>query len=421
MHVHSTLGILLVLTVTCFLTIFKSSVYLLSMEKIDNQYAKDVHVVQQVPQLHGISPELLPNLMHNLPGMAYRCRNDSKWSMLFVSEGSLELTGYDANELLNNAVLSYNDLIHQEDRDMVRKAINDAVKNRKQFQIEYRITHRSGELRWVLEKGNAVYDKQYHPTCLDGFITDITARKNAEEEVKRVANNLSELNATKDRFISLLAHDLQNPVYAIISLSEFVAENFSSFGRAEVEDALLQVHNAARGIYTLLENLLDWARLQVGQISCQKEFVSLIKSINYAMDHYRKSANQKGVAMEFVHEEDVFVESDLRLLTSILRNLISNAVKYSYPKSKIRVSLSSHKDWAEVCVSDNGMGISRRHLQNIFRIDNDFRQYGTANESGSGLGLILVDSFARILGAKISVESKLNHGSKFYLRLPRKI
>lgn len=369
----------------------------------------------------GINPELLPNLMHNLPGMAYRCKNDSKWSMLFISEGSVELTGYHSFELLHNKIISYDDLIVEEDRHFVRETINTAVVKRTQFQMEYRIQHKDGSLRWVWEKGNAVYDKHHNPIFLDGFITDVSLRRKAEEDLKQAAQNLVELNGMKDRFFSILAHDLQNPVYAIISLSEFVAENFNSFGRAEIEDALLQVHSAARGVYTLLENLLDWARLQSGQIVPQKEYVSLVKATNYALDHYRKAASQKGIDLKFDFEQDLMVNCDIRLLSSIIRNLLSNAIKYSYPKSVVHVRLRFRDNEAELCVEDNGVGISRKHLQKLFRIDNDLRQYGTSNESGSGLGLILVDNYSRLMGMTIKVESKLNHGSKFRLLIPGRI
>lgn len=359
--------------------------------------------------------------MHNLPGMAYRCKNDAQWSMVFLSEGSLELTGYAASDLVGNHLLCYDDIIVEEDRDYVRRAIDTAVENRTQFQMEYRIRAKSGTIKWVWEKGNAVYDKHNTPVYLDGFIIDVSARRKAEDDLKKAAQDMIELNATKDRFFSLLAHDLQNPVYAIISLSEFIAENFGSFDKREIEDAMLQVNSAARGIYTLLENLLDWARLQSGQVVCQKEFVSLSKAVSYAIDHYAKAAAQKGINIEFDQEHDFMVESDLRLLSSILRNLLSNALKYSYPKSSVRISLSSNNGTPQISVTDYGIGISRRHLQKIFRIDNELRQYGTANESGSGLGLILVKSFAELISAEISVESKLNHGSTFSLRLLGKI
>lgn len=391
------------------------------MEKTQDATNPESELKHLSSEVQGISGALIPNLMHNLPGMAYRCKNDAQWSMVFLSEGSLELTGYAASDLVGNHLLCYDDIIVEEDRDFVRRAIDTAVENRTQFQMEYRIRAKSGTIKWVWEKGNAVYDKHNTPVYLDGFIIDVSARRKAEDDLKKAAQDMIELNATKDRFFSLLAHDLQNPVYAIISLSEFIAENFGSFDKREIEDAMLQVNSAARGIYTLLENLLDWARLQSGQVVCQKEFVSLSKAVSYAIDHYAKAAAQKGINIEFDQEHDFMVESDLRLLSSILRNLLSNALKYSYPKSSVRISLSSNNGTPQISVTDYGIGISRRHLQKIFRIDNELRQYGTANESGSGLGLILVKSFAELISAEISVESKLNHGSTFSLRLLGKI
>lgn len=391
------------------------------MEEIKSEINENPFLKPEKPASKGIGPELLPNLMHNLPGMAFRCMNDSEWSMLFISEGCVDLTGYCADDLIDNTALSYNDLILEEDRHLVRKTINDAVQRRIQYQLEYRIVGKNGKIKWVWEKGNAVYDSNHKPTSLDGFIIDVSARRSAEEELKQAAENLSELNATKDRFFSLLAHDLQNPVYAIISLSEFVAENYDNFGRAEIEDAFLQVNSAARGIFTLLENLFDWAKLQAGKMETQKEIVSMTKTIGYAIEHYRKSSMQKGIEIIFEHEEDCMVESDMRMLSSIFRNLISNALKYSYPQSKIIVELKSDNAQIWISVKDQGIGISRRQLQKIFRIDNEIRQYGTANESGSGLGLILVESFAKLLDAEIQVESKLNQGSKFTLTLPRRI
>lgn len=371
--------------------------------------------------LRGISPELLPNLMHNLPGMAYRCKFDENFTMLFLSEGSVELTEYEAGDMLYAKNISYDDITHPEDRDRVRETILSAVKHHTQYQMEYRIITKSGLTKWVWEKGNAVYDQNMNPIYLDGFITDVSARRNAEDNLQKAADDLAELNATKDRFFSLLAHDLQNPVYAIISLSEFISENYQKFDAREIEDAMLQVNSAARGIYTLLENLLDWARLQSGELESQTEFVSLSKAISYAVDHHARAASQKGIALEIEQDSDMMVECDLRLLTSILRNMISNALKYSYPKSSVKVVLRKYEGRAEISVIDNGVGIARKHLEKIFRIDNELRQYGTANESGSGLGLILVSSFARLIGAEVKVESKLNHGSTFTLLLGGKI
>ncbi len=392
--------------------------YLNTMEEFESKKNVKPLLKQNIALLRGSSPGLLPNLMHNLPGMAYRCENDAEWSMLFISEGCSDLTGYKVDELIHNTALSYNDLILAEDRQGVRKVIDEAVKLRTQYQTEYRITCKNGAIKWVWEKGNAVYDGNRNPTFLDGFIIDVSARRLAEEELKQAAKELSELNVTKDRFFSLVAHDLQNPVYAIISLSEFVAENYDSFSRPEVEDALLQLNSAGRGIYTLLENLLDWVKLQTGQMQIQQEFVSLTKTMGYAIEHYSKFSERKGIEIVFEHGEDCLVETDIRMLSSIFRNLISNALKYSHPQSTIHVQHKREDTRIYISVKDNGIGISRPQLKNIFKIDSEHRRYGTANESGSGLGLILVDNFVKLLGAEIQVESKLNHGTKFTLTLP---
>ena len=369
----------------------------------------------------GILPEMLPNLLHNLPGMVYRCLNDSKWTMLYISEGCKDLTGYTAEELISNATRSYNDLVFEDDREYVAKSVYEGVQSRTYFQMEYRIIDRDGIQKWVMEKGNAVYDEQGRVVHLDGFISDITARKKAEEELKKVATDMVELNATKDRFLSLIAHDLQNPVYAIISLSDFLNENQQNFQALEISSFLQQINSAAKGIYTLLENLLDWARLQTNKIYIQKDFFSVSKAIRYAMDHFSQIAAQKKIELIFSESEDVMLECDLRLVSSILRNLISNAIKYSFPGSKVIIRLEKKDQYAEISVTDKGVGISRRHIQKIFRIDNEYRQPGTANETGSGLGLILVHGFAELIGAEISVESKLNHGSQFKLKLQWRI
>jgi len=213
-------------------------------------------------------PEMLANLMHNLPGMAYRCLYDDSWTMLFLSEGSTYITGYPASEILYNEVVSYDNLIYEDDREYVRRCVDEAVQKRTQFQMEYRIIDSQGEIRWVWEKGAAVYDAANKPIWLDGFISDVTARKRMEEELKSVASNLVELNATKDKFFSLLAHDLQNPVYAIISLSEFLSSNYSSFTEIEMLGFVNQINVSAQSLYTLLENLLDWAKTQTRQSNC---------------------------------------------------------------------------------------------------------------------------------------------------------
>jgi PAS domain S-box-containing protein len=383
----------------------------------NNDVKSAINPVLPLPDMH--LPELIANLMGNLPGLAYRCLYDQDWSMIFLSQGCLALTGYSEKELANKRIRTFDDLIIEEDKDYVRMAVDEAVAEHRQFQMEYRITHRDGSIRWVWEQGSAVYSDQGKVLYLDGFIADISKRKHIEQELKDVAGHLVELNATKDKFFSLVAHDLQNPVYAIISLSEFLEINHASFTTTELTGFINQINVSAKNIYSLLENLLDWARSQTGKIRVQREYFSLPKLINSVIEYFRPGTTEKDIVIMFNCQEDIMVESDSRLLISILRNLLSNAIKYSYPGSKVKIQVLQSDMELEISVIDKGTGISRRFLDKIFRIDNELRALGTNHEEGSGLGLILVKSFADILGARVQATSKINQGSTFSIILKR--
>lgn len=363
-------------------------------------------------------PELVANLMRNLPGMAYRCKNDEFWTMIFLSEGCHAVTGYLASELLHNTTLSYNDLIHKEDRGYVRRCVDEAISNHTRFQMEYRIVGKNGDIRWVWEQGNAIYSADNTVMFLDGYLAEITSRKQIEEEIKQVAKSMVELNATKDKFFSLIAHDLQNPVYAILSLSEFLAANLQNLSPADLTSFATQIQISAKGIYALLENLLDWTKSQTGKIKVQVEYLSLPKLVSFLIDQFQPTANEKHVSLEFIVTDDVVVESDSHLLTTVLRNLISNAIKYSHLNSVVSIYLFHQKNTVHLEVTDKGIGISKRNIGKIFSIDNEVRMPGTKKEPGSGLGLILAKDFADKIGAELSVNSKLNKGSTFTLKMP---
>ncbi len=338
-----------------------------------------------------------------------------------MSEGCQALTGYYPSELLNNELRSFNDLIYEDDRDYVRRCVDEAINKRIRFQMEYRLRDKAGEIRWVWEQGNAIYNAEGEVVYLDGYIADITQRKLIEEQIKQAAQSMVELNATKDKFFSLIAHDLQNPVFAILSLSEFLSANLHNLSMQDLSSFAMQIQVSAKGIYALLENLLDWTKSQTGKIKLQFEYLSLPKLVAFLIDQFQPQAMEKSINLEFVVTEDIVLESDSHLLTTIIRNLLSNAIKYSHPHSVVSIELFRYKDLVVLEVTDKGIGISRRNLDKIFSIDNEIRMPGTKKEPGSGLGLILAKDFADKLGAKLSVVSKLNKGSTFRLALPLKL
>ena len=370
-----------------------------------------------VKSFNVLLPEMMSNLLHNLPGIAYRCKNDSKWTMIFLSEACFTLTGYQPEELLYNSLRSFEDIIYEEDRSLVRSAVNQGVSQKTQFQIMYRIITKEGSHKWVWEQGNAVYDQHHNPQYLDGYIVNINEWKQSELENENKNKQLSELNATKDKFFSLIAHDLQNPVYAIITLSTYARENFAQFSVDEILDVIKQIDDSAKNLRSLLENLLHWSRSQTGRLKIQNERIAVASLFQICTSHLESQASLKNIQVECHSADQLYIYSDYHMLCTIMRNLVSNAIKFSHPDSKIKLTARAIESQVEICVEDQGIGMSRQQAAKVFNTDREFKSLGTSKEIGSGLGLILVKDFISRLGGDIKVESKINKGSKFIFRV----
>lgn len=376
------------------------------------------YAIDGVEAYNQLIPENMKNLLHNLPGIAYRCKNDSKWTMLFLSEGCLDVTGYTPEAILYNSQMSYEELILEEDRALVRDAVNEGVRRNTQYRMEYRIRHRDGSIRWVWEQGSAIFNEAGNPIYLDGFIADITHRRELETILHERADQLTELNHMKDRFFTAIVHDLQNPVYSFISLSDFVCQNYDHFRRHEVLDFLTQIRDTAKGMDLLLSNLMDWARAKSGQIKMHKDLFKLSSVVEDCLEQARDRIAKKNLNLAVSVPTDLHLECDRQMIVSLLRNLISNAVKYSQTLGKISISSVFGHDGLKVTVQDEGVGIPRSELPSLFRIDREYRRPGTLNEPGTGLGLLLVKEMMDLLEGRVEVQSRLNKGTKVILHLP---
>lgn len=376
-------------------------------------YAKD-----GVSSFNSLTPELMTNLLHNLPGMAYRCRNDEKWTMLFLSEGCLPLTGFSPQELLYNSENSYNDVIHPDDREAVFESVAKGVCGHTHFQMEYRIIHKSGEIMWVWEQGNAVYDESGEAIYLDGMISDINALKESQERSNILTAELAESNIKKDKFLDIIAHDLQNPIHAIISTADFLTHSKNNLNMEQIIDFCSQIHSSAQSVSVLLENLVEWSRVQTMNPQVKTQVLKLGQMIDEAIKLQEKHICDKEIAFEIDVPSELYIISNRRMLESILRNLISNAMKYSDHGQTVAIKGFREEDVVVFQISDNGIGISRQQLKNLFEIDNDIHSMGTALETGSGLGLILVKKYVDQLAGKIQIDSKINKGTKVTITLP---
>lgn len=229
---------------------------------------------------------------------------------------------------------------------------------------------------------------------------------------------LNNLNETRNKLFSIIAHDLRNPFNCICGLSELLVSNLSDKKMEDIETILQKIKGQAENTYYLLENLLDWSRTQTGQIEFYPESIILSKSMEEAVLCLQPIADAKNIKLEIALTENMSITADKAMMNTILRNLITNAIKYSYPGSVVKISASSNANHALIEVMDSGIGMNEMEVGNLFKLDKSLSKNGTAKEKGSGLGLVLCKEFVQRHGGIISISSEPEKGTAIRFTIP---
>ncbi|MBC8005088.1 MAG: PAS domain-containing sensor histidine kinase, partial [Verrucomicrobia bacterium] len=261
------------------------------------------------------------------------------------------------------------------------------------------------------------------PTGLAGFTIDITERKCAENALKESEARLQELNATKDKFFSIIAHDLKGPFNSIMGFSDLLIRQIQERDYEGIDKYATIIQNSSERAMNLLMNLLQWSRSQTGNIEFNPEEINIAVLIREAAELFYDAALQKSIIIYLEIQPDTMVFIDRLMVSTILRNLIFNAIKFTYDEGEIIISAYQQKNECLITVTDNGIGIKQEAIDKLFRIDASYSTLGTHDETGTGLGLILCKDFVDKHKGKIWVESKrgskLERGStKFHFTLP---
>lgn len=235
---------------------------------------------------------------------------------------------------------------------------------------------------------------------------------------KRTSEKLAELNATKDKFFSIIAHDLKNPITTQFGLTSLLIQDYNDLSDTERLELIKSVDNAGKQTYRLLENLLYWSRSQTGHLDYMPTELNLNKLIDDCFDLLMENAKFKNIKVVVPNEKIFSAYGDADMIKTVLRNLISNAIKYSHSGGTIKVELEDKDENTIVSVVDEGIGISQEQLEGIFKIDVINSVPGTIGERGTGLGLILCKEFVEKNGGSIWVNSKIGKGSAFTFSLP---
>jgi signal transduction histidine kinase len=231
---------------------------------------------------------------------------------------------------------------------------------------------------------------------------------------------LSKQVAENDKFFSIIAHDLRSPFNAFLGLTQLMAEELHSLSPDEIQEIAVSLRNSATNLYRLLENLLEWSRIQRGLTHIIPESHNLLRKIDESVQSIIESANNKKISIEYDIPKELSVYTDGNMLAGIIRNLVSNAVKFTPKGGDIKISAKSVPDnQVEISIQDSGIGMDKDIIDNLFRHDVNTNRKGTEGESSTGLGLIICRDFIERQGGKLKVESEKGSGSRFYFCLPQ--
>lgn len=349
-----------------------------------------------------------------------------------VNEAGCEMLAYNKNEIIGKSINS----IMKDDPD-IRRSHSYSTS----FYTEKNFIRKDGSLlpseitSQVLDDGRFlvivrdISERRNTLRQLQKTLDDLKTNKDKLEErsmellllsdqLSQSESELKELNASKDRFFSILAHDLKSPFSGLIGYSEILINDFDGMGKSEAKQYLKNLNKSIKNVYKLIENMLEWSRLQTGRMECNLTKIDLYESVIYSINLVIAGADNKRIKISHNLRPEIYITADEHMLNSLIENLLSNAIKFTPRGGSVELTYLPKGAYLELSIKDSGIGISKQNLSNIFSIDKNFSTLGTDNEKGTGLGLILCKEMIERQSGRIRVESELNKGSTFSFILP---
>ncbi|APR04285.1 EAL domain-containing protein [Thauera chlorobenzoica] len=383
----------------------------------------------------------LQTVLQNLNGMVYRCRNAPDWPMDFVSNGARELLGLDPAELLAGRP-GIASLIHPEDAGRVWRETQQGVEARTPYQLEYRLCHADGSWRWVMEKGHGSWDEHGRLLYLDDFITDISARKAAEQALEETNRDLErrvvagtaaavqarreaeQANQAKSAFLATMSHEIRTPMNGVLGMLEILEH--SELNEHQREQVQI-MRDSGTTLLALIDDILDFSKIEAGRVELEHAPVCIAELAEGLCSSLLPVARRRGCALRvFVAPEipERVLGDDTRL-RQVLYNLLGNAIKFSSgnPDHPGRVSLRVTIEESQPLrlafrVEDNGIGMGEATQARLFTPFTQADTTTTRRFGGTGLGLVICKRLVGLMGGGIAVESRPGFGSTFTVSLP---
>jgi len=358
-------------------------------------------------------------LTENIPGLVYRVYIQENNKVVFYNNMLEKFLGFSENEIQSTDYNFLEKFILPEDKYRIEKEIAHALKDKQVYDIEFRIKDINGNIKYLMGRGKPVFDKNDNLLFVDGVFFDNTKQKEVEQE-------LNETIASKDKFFSIIAHDLKGPLAGFMGYTKTLVNEFNKLTFNEIIDITTTLSESAQKLYSTLENLLEWSRTQTGRIEFKPELIDLREiafNITYIL---KQNAHDKNIMLVSNIFDETIVKADKNMITTVIRNLVANAIKFTDDYGRVTISAKEitesiggqQKKFYLVSVEDNGIGIDDIGLSKLFRIDENVTSIGTSGEKGTGLGLILCKEFIEKHNGRIWAESQHGKGSSFNFTIP---
>jgi len=335
-----------------------------------------------------------------------------KTNKVFFSKQWKAMFGFEENEILDS-LEEWCNRVHPDDLQKCYSDIQLHLDGKVPFYSNtHRVLCKDCSYKWILDRGKIVkFNQIAEPVRMIGTHTDLTERFEIEKQ-------LIQLNQDKDRFITILAHDLKSPFNAILGFLDLLLKNIRKYDIDKIENQLQIVKNSAKNTFNLLEAILLWVRANSGKIPYEPQKLNFGTICNEVVENLKLSANTKNITINHFATAEIYIFADINMLNTVLRNLVSNSIKFTNKNGRIDIYAETNNVNAIITISDNGIGIEPNKLNKLLDSSQKITTQGTEKETGTGLGLLLCKEFVKKHGGTIWIESEVGKGSDFKFTMP---
>ena len=334
---------------------------------------------------------------------------DKNGQITMVNKAFEDMTEYNSQELRN---MDFSQLTHPEDLAQENELLKELIFNEiDRYRIEKRYTTKTGKIIWADVAVTVILNENNEPVSYVGVVKDITIRKEYEKKLKDII-------AAKDKFFSIISHDLRNQFSSLLSITGILKEDYKDLSERDRDKFISLLQLGGQNALALLEDLLKWSRSQINNLELKKERIDLRALTEKVLESVTNQATLKHIEVVSHITEGYQINADRQMISTVLRNLINNAIKFTPSNGHIWVDSKTENDYDIISVTDNGVGMPKETIQKLFRIDTKYSTLGTDKEIGTGLGLILCKEFIDKHGGNITVLSEVGIGSEFVISLP---